>query len=150
MRKILLTVGMLWLGVVGCGDVYESSIPSVAFSFTCNLAQSPYYQITTPGRFLKVTKNISGVAVGYAGLIIGQSVYSDGQTYLAFDAACPVEASRSVSLEVTDDGLGTAVCPKCEATYDLSNGGGRSDGLGEEVLRRYSVRLSGQTLHVSN
>lgn len=150
MRKLILFIGILWFWVVSCGDTYESSIPSVSFSFTCNLAQNPYYKLTTPGQFLKVTKNVNGLAVGYGGLIIGQSVFSEGNSYIAFDAACPVEASRSVSLEVEEDGLGTAVCPKCGATFGLSAGGSRNDGLGGEALRRYKVTQTGNTLQVHN
>ena len=117
MRKFCIIIGMLWLCVAGCGDSYESSIPSIGFNFSCSLSQSPYYKITTPGQFLKVDKNVNGLPVGYAGLIIGQSVYSDGNTYVAYDAACPVEANRSVSVELVEDGLGTAECPKCLVLY---------------------------------
>ena len=150
MRKILLTLGMAWFGVSGCGDTYEYTIPNVSFSFTCNLAQNPYYKITTPGQFLVVSKNVNGLPVGYGGLILGQSVFSDGQTYLAFDAACPVEASRQIILQLENDGIGTAVCPKCHATFGLSAGGSRNDGKGEEYLRPYRVRIAGKTLQVSN
>ena len=34
-----------------------------------------------------------------------------------------VEASRNVSIDVQDDGLGTAICPKCKTKYDLSRDG---------------------------
>lgn len=78
MRKLCIVIGMLWLCVTSCGDSYESSIPSVTFNFSCSLSQSPYYKITTPGQFLKIEKNVNGLPVGYAGLIIGQSVFSEG------------------------------------------------------------------------
>ena len=94
-------------------------------------------------------KNVNGLPVGYAGLIIGQSIFSDGNTYVAFDAACPVEAQRNVSVELADDGLGTAVCPKCHTKYDLSNGGFPT-GTGMEYLKHYSVSISGSTLQVRN
>ena len=149
MRKFSIIVGILWLCVAGCGDSYESSIPSVSFHFSCSLSQHPYYKITTPGQFLKVEKNVNGLPVGYAGLIIGQSVFSDGNTYVAFDAACPVEAQRNVSVELADDGLGTALCPKCHTKYDLSNGGFPT-GTGMEYLKHYSVSISGSTLQVRN
>lgn len=142
-------IGMLWLCAAGCSDSYESSIPSVSFHFSCSLSQAPYYKITTPGQFLKVDRNVNGLPVGYAGLIIGQSVYSDGNTYVAYDAACPVEASRSVAVELTDDGLGTAVCPKCHTAYNLSSGGFPT-GEGTEYLRPYKVSVSGTTLQIRN
>ena len=70
--------------------------------------------------------------------------------YCAYDAACPVEASRSVSLEVENDGLGTARCPECGAVFNLSANGTRSDGLGGEILRSYKVTLAGDNLRVQN
>ena len=152
MRKFLFVSLVLLMGAAGCGKTYESSIPSVSFSFSCNLNQSPYYKMTTPGQFLKVTRNVNGLLVGYGGLIIGRSVFSDAGNplYCAYDAACPVEASRSVSLEVEDDGLGTARCPECGAVFNLSANGTRSDGLGGEILRSYKVTLAGDNLRVQN
>ncbi len=134
MRKLCIVIGMLWLCVTSCGDSYQSSIPSVTFNFSCSLSQSPYYKITTPGQFLKIEKNVNGLPVGYAGLIIGQSVFSEGNTYVAYDAACPVEASRNVSVEVLEDGLGTAECPKCHTWWN-----GRHEGL--KIL--WPLRLCG-------
>ncbi|WP_291528866.1 hypothetical protein [Bacteroides sp. UBA939] len=152
MRKCSIIMGMIgWLCVSGCEDSYESNIPSVSFYFSCDLSQARYYKIKTPGQFLKVDKNINGLPVGYAGLLIGQSVFSAGGEYIAYDAACPVEASRHVSVEVQEDGFGTAQCPKCHATFGLSANGSRNDGKGKESLRIYKVTVvSDNTLQVSN
>lgn len=68
-------VVMLGLFMLGCGDSFKSSIPSVSISFSCSLLQSPYYRLTTPGQFLKVTHDAHNLPVGYAGLIIGQSIF---------------------------------------------------------------------------
>ena len=135
MRKLCIVIGMLWLCVTSCGDSYESSIPSVTFNFSCSLSQSPYYKITTPGQFLKIEKNVNGLPVGY--------------TYVAYDAACPGEASRNVSVEVLEDGLGTAECPKCHTQYNLSSGGFPT-GEGTEYLKHYKVTVSGTSLQVRN
>lgn len=144
---LLILIFSCW----GCGKTYETSIPDVSFSFSCNLAQSPYYKITIAGQFLAIQKNINGLRVGYGGLIIGRSIYAYDNSYLAYDAACPVEAKSDVILTVKDDGLGTATCPRCGASYDLSNYGCRNDGKGNEVLRRYNnIVASGNTLVVRN
>lgn len=148
MRRLYLIL-LLLIGVVGCDDTYESSIPNVSFNFSCSLKQSPYYKITTPGTFLKVEKNVNGLPVGYSGLIIGKSVFAEGEDYVAFDAACPVEANRSVSVSLQEDGLGTATCPTCDTKYNLSNGG-FPEGKGTEYLKRYAVILNGSTLQVRN
>ena len=80
---------------------------------------------------------------------VEQSVFSEGNTYVAYDAACPVEASRNVSVEVLEDGLGTAECPKCHTQYNLSSGGFPT-GEGTEYLKHYKVTVSGTSLQVRN
>ena len=119
MRKLFLTL-LLFISVVACDDAYKSSIPDVAFELSYNVAVFP--SITQPGYFVKVEKNTHGIPVGYAGIILGKSVFSQfgDNNYIAFDAACPVEASRSVSINVQEDGFGNAVCPSCGTKYALS------------------------------
>lgn len=149
MRRLFLVI-LLFIGVVACDDSYKSTIPDVSFYFSCDLVQGEYSKLTIPGQFIKKAKNVNGIPVGYAGLIIGQSIYSQGYDYTVFDAACPVEASRNVSIDVQDDGLGTAICPKCKTKYNLSSGGAPVEGEGKEYLKRYNVIVSGTTLQVRN
>lgn len=144
-----LTVVLFSIGMTACGDSFESSIPNVSFYFSCDLVQAEYARITIPGQFIKKTKNVNGIKIGYAGLIIGQSVFSEGNTYVAYDAACPVEASRDVAVNVEEDGMGTAVCPKCHTKYNLSQNG-FPEGEGKEYLKHYNVMVSGTLLTVSN
>lgn len=148
MRRLCFTL-LLFIGIVACDDSYKSSIPNVSFYFSCNLLQGDYSKLAIPGQFIKREKNVNGIPVGYAGLIIGQSIYSEGNTYIAYDAACPVEASRNVSVDLQDDGFGTAICPSCETKYSLSSGGA-PEGKGTEYLKRYTVLVSGNTLQVRN
>jgi hypothetical protein len=54
-----------------------------------------------------------------------------------------------VAVSLTDDGLGTAVCPECGTVYNLSNNG-YPQGKGTEYLKHYKVTVSGTTLYVSN
>lgn len=148
MRRLFVFI-LLFISIVSCDDAYKSNIPDVVFDFSCSLAQAEYSKLTIPGQFIKKTKNVHGIPVGYAGIIIGQSVYSNGNEFIAFDAACPVEVSRSVSVDVQDDGLGIAICPSCKTKYNLSSGG-YPEGGGEEYLKRYNVTVSGSTLQVRN
>lgn len=153
MRRLFLVI-LLFIGVVACDDSYKSSIPDVSrFEFTCDLLQGEYSRLKIPGQFIKKMKNIYGIPVGYAGLIIGKSVFSQESSseYVAFDAACPVEASRGVSIDVQeDDGRGTAICPECKTKYDLSNSGVPIEGEGKEYLKRYNAIVSGTKLLVHN
>ena len=73
MRKLFLTL-LLFISVVACDDAYKSSIPDVAFELSYNVAVFP--SITQPGYFVKVEKNTHGIPVGYAGIILGKSVFS--------------------------------------------------------------------------
>ena len=150
LRRWMSMVVMLGLFMSGCGDSFKSSIPSVSISFSCSLLQSPYYRLTTPGQFLKVTHDAHNLPVGYAGLIIGQSIFSDGNTYVAFDAACPVEAQRNVSIELLEDKIGQAECPQCHTVYNLNSNGAPIEGEGREYLKHYNVSVTGTTLRVYN
>ncbi len=145
---LLLAIAALFT-MSACDGATESSIPNVSFRLTYNTAQYPL--ITTPGFFTKVTRNTNGIAVGYGGLILGKSVFTTfgDDNYVAYDAACPVEANSTVSVNVVEDGLGTAVCPKCGTKYNLSNGA-FPEGVGTEYLKSYPVVVNGTTLIVNN
>lgn len=140
----------LFIVLAGCNNSLESSIPSVRFNLTYNTSVFP--TITTPGYFVKVERNVNGISVGYAGLILGKSLlYSEmgDSNYMCYDAACPVEAQRGVSVNLIDGELGKAVCPSCETIYDLNNYGFPT-GTGKEYLKRYQVAVNGTTLIVQN
>jgi hypothetical protein len=147
MRKIIL-LSVLLLSAVSCGDSFKSSIPDVAkFSFEANLLQAQFQSIKSLGQYVLVLKNEHNLKLGFGGLIIGNSYYNG---YCAFDAACPVEASRDVVVTLASDGLGKAVCPKCKTVYDLNNNGA-PNGVGTEYLRHYSVIVAGEDkLYINN
>nr|WP_321374025.1 hypothetical protein [uncultured Bacteroides sp.] len=147
MKKLILFISLLF-GTVSCGDSFESSIPDVGrFGFEVNLLQAQFQSIQSQGNFVLVLKNEHNVKPGFGGLIIGNSYYNG---YCAYDAACPVEASRDVIVELTNDGLGKAVCPKCGTIYDLNNYGA-PNGVGTEYLKDYRVIVQSQDkLYVSN
>lgn len=154
---------LILLSTSACKDEYLSSIPDAPVNLTCDLTNY-FVQLTTPGQFSLVTKISGGyqisfpgktplairgeatnkeVYLGYGGLIIGNSSFSG---YCAFDATCPVEASRKAILAIKNDGLGTAVCPKCGSEFDLNNGGIPVKGESKERLKQYKASLvSGAT-----
>lgn len=146
----LFRVLLICIILTACETTFTSSIPDVRFYFTCSLVQGEYSRLTIPGQFIKKTRNANGVPVGYGGLIIGQSIYSDGYTYVAFDAACPVEVNQQITINLSEDGLGTAVCPKCGTRYDLNNSGYPTNRQDGEYLKHYPVFVSGTTLTVQN
>lgn len=146
-----LSVVFLFMGLSACGDNYESSIPSVRFNLEYNVSVFP--TITTPGYFVKVERNVNGISVGYSGLILGKSLWDTtvgDNNYVCFDAACPVEAQRGVSVNLIEGKLGEAVCPKCQTVYDLNLQGYPKEGEGREYLKKYPVAVNGTTLIVIN
>lgn len=148
MRKLFLTL-LLFISVVACDDAYKSSIPDVSFYFSCSLVQADYIIIQSYGQFKKVKVNVNRIPVGYAGLLIGQFNDFGNYRYIAFDAACPVEVSRSTSLDLSED-MRVAICPTCRTKYDLESGGYPVEGEGKEALKRYNVTVNGSTLVVRN
>ncbi len=145
----VLCTAIFSLSLTSCDSATESSIPNVSFRLSYNTLQNPL--ITNPGNFVKVTKNVNGLSVGYGGIILGKSIFAafgDDQ-YVAYDASCPVEASSNVSVTLLDDGLGTAVCPKCNTKYNLSNHA-FPEGVGTEYLKSYKVVVNGNTLLINN
>lgn len=117
------------------------------------MRQAAYSSLNSPGQFVSIDKNLHGVRMGYGGLILGQSAFpgfNNEAVFVAFDRACPVEVSASVSVELKNDGVGKAVCPKCKTEYDLNNGGAPK-GKGTEYLRTYQVtRVNEYVLRVQN
>lgn len=146
MRRAVFILGLL-LSLVSssCGDSYKSSIPNISVYLRGSLLQSPYNSIITPGEFIEVTKNEHNVAIGYAGLILGQSYYGE---YYSFDMACPVEASRSIAVHLKEGGI--AVCSECGEEYDLNNYGVPTKGIGDEPLKKYSISVSNNYVTVQN
>ena len=148
-NKYLLTA-VFCMVALGCNNSMESSIPSIRFTLTYNVSIFP--TITTPGYFVKVEKNVNGLPVGYAGLLLGKSLLyatMGDNNYFCYDAACPVEAQRGISLRLIEGELGKAVCPECETVYDLNNYGFPT-GEGKEYLKRYPVVVNGTSLIVQN
>lgn len=167
-KKHRLLIALNLFIVIACDRGFTSSIPDAPVSLTCGLTNN-FVQITTPGQFVTVTKIPEGYLIsypdkaalpvktqkaqrsylGYGGLIIGNSTYNG---YCAFDAACPAETSSKAVLVVKNDGLGTAVCPKCGTEYNLSNGGIPVKGESKEQLKAYKVALvsNGTELNIYN
>ncbi len=139
---MLLLIAFL-LGAA-CGDNYRSDIPDVPVNYEVNLL-APYAILTTPGQFVTVTKvSKYGEAIGYSGLIIGNSLFNG---YCAYDLCCPVEAQRNVVLRLLDDdGTGRkASCDKCGSIFDLNHSGVCTTG--EKVrLKSYKVAEAGSNL----
>lgn len=146
--KRIVTILSSVLLFISCEKSQQSTIPDVRVSFSCNMVQSEFTAIQIPGQFVKVTRDNHNINVGFAGLIIGQSML-EPNVFLAYDAACPVECDPKVSVDLLNLGIKGAKCPSCGTIYDLSNYGSTNE-KDREYLKRYRVTVSGNTLHVNN
>lgn len=143
MKRLLLFI--LILTGVSCSKITESEIPYAPVYFTLDLrfqdkdlVGSLHYKTFTAPRN-------AGESVGFSGIVVING-YSG---YYAYDLCCPHEALQSTRIEPTN--AGTAICPKCETVYDLSNGiGNPMSGPSEYTLRRYNVTNYAQELIIRN
>lgn len=156
--------------VAACSRSYEVFSHKYPVSFSCDISQSPFNKVHTLGYFLSVrptptkdgykVKDLEGkvyttpytevqnrvFSFGLAGLIIGKPYFGDDVIF-AYDQGCPQCESPSAYLSV--DNHGTAICPKCNSSYDLNNGGIAKVG-DSRPLYRYRTTLNGNRLMVHN
>lgn len=137
---------LLIVVVCSCSKEEHTTIPNCSFkTLECDMRQAKYSMLKIPGSFITVNTYDNGYPIGYAGLIIGCSAFpgfDNELVYYAYDSACPVEADRKVAVQILSDNLGRAQCPKCNAVYDLNNGGSPVSGS-SYFLKKYKVIYSG-------
>lgn len=73
---------------------------------------------------------------GFGGVIVYYSPYGN---YVAYDLACPYEASTSSLIEVKEQGSLYAVCPHCKSEYDLTLGYPKKGSVSTYRLQPYNV-----------
>jgi nitrite reductase/ring-hydroxylating ferredoxin subunit len=140
---------MLALALTACEKAYVSSIPNYPVYLELDLDFEDRDLLPIPSFKIYTSLNINQASekTGFGGVL----VYHGADTYYAFDAACPHEASRSITVDVTDESLLYATCPKCGTQYDLMSGAGNPvSGPGKERLKPYNVRLNRNILYVGN
>jgi nitrite reductase/ring-hydroxylating ferredoxin subunit len=109
-------------------------IPNYPVNFTIDMNLPAYSNLKY------VSNGVIISAYGAKGVI----VFNAGNTYNAFDAACPNQELTSC-IAMTISGI-NAVCSCDEAQYSLFT------GLGEKKypLKQYRVEVSGSVIHVYN
>jgi nitrite reductase/ring-hydroxylating ferredoxin subunit len=147
MKRFLLC--LLALAATACEKAYVSSIPNYPVYLELDLNFEDKDLLPTSAFKIYTSQNINQAIekTGFGGVL----VYHGADAYYAFDAACPHEASRSVSVEITDDAHLYAVCPRCHTQYDLMSGiGNPVSGPGKEQLKSYSVWVNLNIIYVRN
>ncbi len=174
-RAILILLSLLPLFTASCErNSYSTFSKKYLVTFSYGIAQAPFNQITTPGRF--VSARISGTVLktvnsdgettdlelteiqarnfrmGLAGLIIGTPTFNnDDMSVWAYDLGCPVCDVASARLRF--DVLGQATCSKCGNSWDLNSSGFPTTNESGNVrtLYRYPVyRAADGSVTVSN
>ena len=110
-------------------------IPNYSFSEEINMNLPSYSQLQFPSNAIYYGGG------GARGLI----VFNTGNSYVAYDAACPNQELSSCST-MTINGI-NAVCPCDSASYSLFTG--QSQGL-QYPLKQYRVEVNGSILRVYN
>jgi nitrite reductase/ring-hydroxylating ferredoxin subunit len=141
--------GLLVLLTTSCGKAYISSIPDYPVYLRLDLTfeDKDLLPVQAYKIYTQVDVNQATEKTGYGGVLVYHGI---NDVYCAFDAACPYEANRSITVEVDDNHL-YAVCPKCHTQYDLLSGMGNPEsGPGREQLKPYRVWVDGRILYVKN
>ena len=140
---IFCLVFLMW----ACKDtVFFSSVPSCAVQFDLNIwGEYPHFVTGNGFQTMRFTKKRTDLDyLGYAGLLIWVDM---NEKYCAADLCCPHCLKRDKPLEI--DGF-YAVCPVCGEQYDLSFGiTNPTQGISNEMLRRYTTIFANGHLHVS-
>jgi nitrite reductase/ring-hydroxylating ferredoxin subunit len=152
MKRLLIYL-FAFLSAGACDKTYVSSIPDYLVYLELDLSFEDNALVAVQGYRIYTQENINSAieSAGFGGVLVYHGISSAGaDAYYAFDAACPVEASRSVTIEIDSTGV-QAVCPKCQSRYELFYGlGAPVSGPGKEQLRRYNVTVSGNKVYVRN
>lgn len=86
---------------------------------------------------------------GYGGVLLMMGIDAP----MAYDLACPVESSQSITLSIDPDNF-EAVCPRCASRFNpLTGAGGPIKGVAinnKVGMRQYRVTPSGYGFVISN
>ena len=171
MKRGILLLSLL-LSVAGCQkNSYPTFSKKYRVWYSCNILDAPFNQITTPGRFIAVSKSGSKIKtvdsdgnktetelsavqnnsyiMGLAGLIIGTPTFNnDDVSVWAYDLGCP--ACDNMQATLSFDSQGIARCSKCKCSWNLNASGFPLNDDSERPLYRYPVMRSDHSITVSN
>ena len=177
MKRGVILLFLLLLASACEKNSYSKFSYSHKVYFSCDTSQSPFDQITSPGRFISVRKSeghlhmvdpdgkkydqeLSEIQngayiMGLAGLILGTPLLStdDYMSVFAYDLGCPECNSQGTRLKIEQQGAqAIASCTKCEGLWNLNTDGAsiNTDGKQRRPLFRYPTSFNNGILTVSN
>ena len=142
-RGLFLTLA---LSSFSCTDNQNSFVPYAKVD--------EYFNLVNYNNLLIAGNSMTFPAFGYAGLIV---ICISDQNYLAFDACCPFEGSRTSIVETNPGKSGVvsssnpvATCKICGSQYILFSGGYPTKGPSTRNLKQYQVTVLDNRLWVHN
>ncbi|MBO4561014.1 MAG: hypothetical protein J5705_03470 [Bacteroidaceae bacterium] len=171
MKRGIILLSLLLLSA-GCQkNSYPTFSKKYRVWYSCSILDAPFNQITTPGRFLAVSKKAgklrtvdsdgnktetelsaiqnNSYIMGLAGLIIGTPTFNnDDMSVWAFDLGCPVCDNEQAILSFDTQGI--ARCSKCGGSWNLNASGFPLTDSSQRPLYRYPVMKSDNSITVSN
>jgi len=146
--RVLFSCWLLTLiaGIPACSDNQNKFVPYAKVDKYISLVN--YNNLLIPGNSMTFTSE------GYAGLIV---ICISDQQYLAFDACCPLEGTKTGVIETNPGQTGivlssnpTATCKVCGSQYILYNGGYPVKGPSTRNLKQYGVTVLDNRLWIHN
>ena len=155
LRKAFIGLGALLL--LSCSDTTERRIPYRAVYLELDLTYQDKALNAIQAYKIYTQRDVdqAGEQTGFGGVLVFHGLSSTGSTdtFYAFDAACPYEASSSVRVEV-DESAVYAVCPQCGSRFEILNGiGNPVEGPAAEAkyrLQTYTVSGNGDKIYIYN
>lgn len=161
--KKLIYIAIAVISLVGCTKdtaKRNSFLGEARFSYTINTNLPAYNSLKTPGS----TVFIPAPSAGIKGVFV---TYLGGNTYRAWEAACPnhnltdcqamhcAEGSKDVGFQPCEDNSHNytmAMCPCDKTVYHLLNGQPIATGNITNIypLLNYNVTLAGEQITISN
>jgi len=133
-------------GFFACKDNQNNFVPYVKVDKYISLVN--YNNLLIPGN------SMTFPADGYAGLIV---ICISDQQYLAYDACCPLEGTKTSIVETNPGQAGivlssnpVATCKVCGSQYILYNGGYPVKGPSTRNLKQYAVTVLDNRIWIHN
>lgn len=170
MKRGFILFSLLLLATACEKNSYSTFSTRNKVFFSCETFQSPYNQLSTPGRFLSIRRGDGKLIItdsdgnkyeepltavqsgsfifGLGGLILGTPTFNnDNMSIWAYDLGCPECDSPGTRLKF--DLTGNASCSKCGGTWSLNTSGFPTDDK-SRPLYRYPTSFNNGILTVSN
>jgi hypothetical protein len=141
MKKVIFIL-FLFCSAAACDDEYNSPIPHYDVNLELNLNNFDKDLIPTLATKCFTTRRAELDRIGYGGILVvngfNNGSNSDMYNLYAYDLACPNEAKPDVRVAPDSTGL-KAICPKCNAVFNIAYGSGNPESGSKHFLRSYRV-----------